>query len=136
MISGEVLPSAQSATCLDSSFFSRNGPGAQLPSPATVRARSAVQKPRAQSYSCSFQLARYENLGLIVKFGRVPEVTAAEGQCLWVLRHALPEVPVPEVYGWTHDNGQVFIFMDLVQGATLERRWEFLDRADRTGICM
>ena len=94
-----------------------------------------MQYPRAQSYSRSFQLVRYENLGLTVKFGRVPEVTVAEGQCPWVLRHASTEVPVPEVYGWTHDNGQVFIFMDFVQGATLQRRREFLDRADRTGIC-
>jgi hypothetical protein len=58
-----------------------------------------------------------------------------EGQCLWALRRTLPELPIPEVYGWTHDGDQVFIYMELVQGATLEQRWESLDLAEREGVC-
>lgn len=69
------------------------------------------------------------------KFGGAPGVTVAEGQCLWALRHALPNFPVSEIYGWTHDDGEVFIFMELVQGVTLEDRWVALDRTERTGIC-
>lgn len=130
-ISSKSLPSAGSATFTDSSFFSRNGPDAQLPSPADVRARSATQPKWTRRY----QPARFEELGLVVKFGGAPRVTVAEGQCLWALRHALPNFPVPEVYGWTHDDGEVFIFMELVQGVTLEDRWDALDRTERTGIC-
>ncbi|KAM7212945.1 phosphotransferase enzyme family protein [Rhypophila decipiens] len=131
-ISSKSLPSAESANFTDSSFLSRNGPGAQLPSPADVRARSTTQPKWTRRYT---QPVRFEELGLVVKFGSAPMVTVAEGQCLWALRHALPNFPVPEIYGWTHDGGEVFIFMELVQDVTLEDRWDDLDRTERTGIC-
>ncbi|KAK3938006.1 kinase-like domain-containing protein [Diplogelasinospora grovesii] len=134
-ISTQMLPPAELGTFLESSFFSRNGAGAELPSPANVRARGAVQDPTSQGRNFAFRPVRYEELGLVVKFGRPPEMTVAEGQCLWALHRILPNVPVPEVYGWTHDDGQVFIYMELVQGATLEQRWEYLDRAERVEIC-
>jgi aminoglycoside phosphotransferase len=136
MVSSTELPPAERAVFLESSFFSRNGPGAELPSPADVRARSAVQNPGAQQTTYRIPPVRYEELGLIVKFGSAPRVTVDEGQCLWALRRALPDVlPVPEVYGWTHDGGQVFIFMELVRGVSLERRWESLSEVDREGVC-
>jgi hypothetical protein len=134
-VSTAVLPRAESATFHDSSFFSRNGPGARLPLPADVRRKSPARQPSIQLCISTFKPVRYEELGLVVKYGRAPDVTVAEGQCLWALRRVLPNVPVPEVYGWIHDGGQVFIYMELVQGATLEERWDSLDRADRTGIC-
>ncbi|KAF3490864.1 uncharacterized protein GIQ15_00381 [Arthroderma uncinatum] len=134
-ISPHALPPAESATFLESSFFSRNGPGTELPSPANVREQGTVQDPTSKDRDFSFQPVRYEQLGLIVKYGRAPQVTVAEGQLLWALRRVLPTVPVPEVYGWTHDNGQVFIYMELVQGVTLEQRWESLDRVERIEIC-
>ncbi|EEP79187.1 predicted protein [Uncinocarpus reesii 1704] len=134
-ISSQALPPAESATFLKSSFFSRNGPGAELPSPANVREQGAVQDPASKGRDFGFQPVRYEQLGLIVKYGRAPQVTVAEGQSLWALRRVLPAVPVPEVYGWTHDNGQVFIYMELVKGVTLEQRWEFLDQTERVEIC-
>ena len=62
-------------------------------------------------------------------------MTAAEGQCLWALRRFLPSVPVPEVYGWTHDGGQAFIYMELVQGLTLEKQWDHIDSTGRDDIC-
>ncbi|OAL72012.1 hypothetical protein A7D00_4044 [Trichophyton violaceum] len=114
-ISSRALPSAESATFLESSFFSRNGAQAALPSPANP--------------------VRYEHLGLIVKYGRAPEVTVAEGQLLWAVRRTLPMVPVPEVYGWAHDKGQVFIYMELIKGVTLEQRWGSLGPAERVAIC-
>lgn len=134
-ISTQVLPPAESATFLESSFFSRNGPRAELPSPADVRAQGTIQDPTSRRRNFGFRPVRYEQLGLIVKFGRAPEMTVGEGQCLWALRHILPDVLVPEVYGWTHDDGQVFIHMELVEGVTLEQRWEYLDRTERTEIC-
>ncbi|EFR03524.1 phosphotransferase enzyme family protein [Nannizzia gypsea CBS 118893] len=108
---------------------------AELPSPANVREQGIVQDPTLKGRDFSFRPVHYEQLGLIVKYGRAPQVTVAEGQLLWVLRRVLPTVPVPEAYGWTHDKGQVFIYMELVQGFTLEQRWGFLDQAERIEIC-
>ncbi|KAM5477518.1 hypothetical protein McanMca71_000937 [Microsporum canis] len=122
-ISTQALPPAESATFLESAFFSRNGPGAELPSPANVREQGTVQDPTLKGRNFGFQPVRYEHLSLIVKYGRAPQVTVAEGQLLWALRRVLPTVPVPEVYGWTHDNGQGFIYMELVKGVTLEQRY-------------
>ncbi|EFE43102.1 hypothetical protein TRV_02107 [Trichophyton verrucosum HKI 0517] len=135
-MSSRALPSAESATFLESSYFSRNGAEAALPSPANVREQSVLQGPASQAKrDYGFKPVRYEHLGLIVKYGRAPEVTVAEGQLLWALRRTLPTVPVPEVYGWTHDNGQVFIYMELIKGVTLEQRWGFLGPAERVAIC-
>ncbi|EZF98633.1 hypothetical protein H113_01491 [Trichophyton rubrum MR1459] len=135
-ISSRALPSAESATFLESSFFSRNGAQAALPSPANVREQSAIQGPASQARrDYGFKPVRYEHLGLIVKYGRAPEVTIAEGQLLWAVRRTLPMVPAPEVYRWAHDKGQVFIYMELIKGVTLEQRWGSLGPAERVAIC-
>ncbi|KAI9654067.1 MAG: hypothetical protein M1829_001099 [Trizodia sp. TS-e1964] len=106
-----MLPSGPSVAFENSAFFSRNA-GCSLPSPANVRAH---QLPGCFGPVC------FEALNLLVKYGE--EVTIAEGQCLGTLRRLLPgNVPVPEVYGWCHDAGQVFNYMELVQGVTLETR--------------
>jgi aminoglycoside phosphotransferase (APT) family kinase protein len=48
----------------------------------------------------------------------------------------LPDVvPVPEVFGWCQDGNEVFIYMQMVRGATLEERWEALTREERVDIC-
>jgi hypothetical protein len=134
-IGTQDLPPTGSATFLDSSFFLRNGPDAKLPSPADVRKRCLVQDPTAKDRYYRFPPVYYEELGLVVKFGRLLEVTVAEGQCLWALRRTLPSVPVPEVYGWTHDDGQAFIYMELVQGPALQKQWDHLDPTGRVDIC-
>lgn len=135
IVSTKEFPPAERAVFLESSFFSRNGPGAELPSLADVRARSDIQNSQKMKYR--IPPVRYEELGLIVKFGRAPQVRVDEGQCLWALRHALPKVPVPtpKVYGWTHDHGQVFIYMELVHGVTLAQRWGSLNEIERESIC-
>jgi hypothetical protein len=134
-ISTKDFPPAERASFFESSFFSRNGPDAALPSPTDVRARSDIQDPGKQQRTYRILPVRYDELGLIVKFGHAPHVAVDEGQCLWALRRALPVVPVPEVYGWTHDGGQVFIFMELVPGVTLEQRWGSLNEVEREGVC-
>ncbi|EGX92351.1 serine/threonine-protein kinase Sgk2 [Cordyceps militaris CM01] len=78
---------------------------------------------------------RFEELGLLVKFGSEPVVSIAEGQCLWALQHALPSVPVPEIYGWARDGDLTYLFMELVSGITLENIWSALSRPERTQIC-
>ncbi|KKZ62392.1 hypothetical protein EMCG_03219 [[Emmonsia] crescens] len=78
-ISTQVLPSAESATFLESSFFSRNGPGAGLPAPSNAREQAAIQDPASKDRDFGFKPIRYEHLGLIVKYGCAPELTVAEG---------------------------------------------------------
>lgn len=77
----------------------------------------------------------YESLSLLVKFAKAPRVTIVEGQCLWALRQFLPQVPVPEIYGCRQEGSYTYLYMELVQGVTLEERWDTLDRQDRVGVC-
>jgi len=73
-------------------------------------------------------------MGLLVKYGT--EVTIDEGQCLLFVRRALSQtVRVPEVYKWCRDDGQVFIYMELINGVTLDKSWEKLIEDDRLAIC-
>ncbi|KAL4869826.1 kinase-like domain-containing protein [Aspergillus spectabilis] len=45
------------------------------------------------------------------------------------------KVPVPEVFGWTEDGGQVFIYMSLIGGEPLEQRWGALNDEEREAVC-
>lgn len=133
-ISIKSLPSGPSTTFRCSSFFLQNGKNASFPTPLEIFARSAAQTPAYQD--CKERPpVRFEELGLLVKFGSEPKVTITEGQCLWALRHALPSVPVPEIYGWTRDANFTYLFMELVSGITLENIWCPLSRLERTQIC-
>jgi hypothetical protein len=64
----------------------------------------------------------FESLGLLFKYGK-GRVQFAEGQYLWALKHLVPEVPVPEIYGWTTEGDFVILYMELVKGVTVEKRW-------------
>lgn len=123
-----MLPQGDSVFFKDSTFFAREG--AQLPTPAEVRqaAGAAYIHGRPQPPPVLFP-----SLNLLVKYGS--EITAAEGQCLWAIRRFLPSVPVPEVYGWCHDDPETFIYMELVDGITLQEGWPDLDVEERLGIC-
>ena len=44
-------------------------------------------------------------------------------------------MPVPEVYGWCQDNGETFIYMELIEGITLEQSWPELDVEGRLHVC-
>lgn len=52
-----------------------------------------------------------------------------------MVREFLPTMPVPEVYGWLHDGRQAFIYMELVEGTTLEESWDDLTEGERTSVC-
>ena len=127
-ISVKVLPSDSSVVFKESTYFSENGPNSSLPSPAIVR---ATQKARHLSRSMT---VRFEDLKLVVKYGN--KITIAEALCLWAIRRFLPDqVPVPEVYGWCEDGGEFFIYMELIQGETLEKKWESLSKPERIDVC-
>jgi len=127
------LPFDKSIVFKNSSFFTQKGAPCALPSPAEVRAAANLINtgPRNLRRPCP---VRFPSLNLLVKYGR--EITIAEGQCLWTIRSLLPDVvPVPEVFGWCQDGNEVFIYMQMVRGATLEERWEALTREERVDIC-
>ncbi|CAO2649188.1 Nn.00g101370.m01.CDS01 [Neocucurbitaria sp. VM-36] len=117
-----------------SSFFTKTNAPLSLPSPAEVREiASQSTDPNARLRTRPPPVC-FSNIGLLVKYGT--EVTIAEGQCLLFIHHALPKsVPVPEVYGWCKDDNQVFIYMELVEGITLEKSWDSMAEKDRMSVC-
>jgi aminoglycoside phosphotransferase len=44
-------------------------------------------------------------------------------------------VPIPEVFGWTEDGGQRFIYMSLIEGKTLQERWYDMNEDEKRAIC-
>lgn len=73
-------------------------------------------------------------MGLIVKYGADTTVTEAETQNM-VYKQLKGKVPVPEVFGWTEDGGQVFIYLSLIGGEPLEQRWGALNDEEREAVC-
>lgn len=60
---------------------------------------------------------------LAIKFGS--RVTIDEAVTMWVVRKCLGhQVPVPELFGWRIYQNTVFIYMELVSGATLQETLE------------
>ncbi|RYO41193.1 hypothetical protein AA0111_g1424 [Alternaria arborescens] len=132
-INPSQLPFDRNITFHESLFFHNHGRSRTLPSPEKVREiakatnKNAWLRSRPPPVIC-------EDLGLLVKYGE--EITIAEGQCLLALRQLLPDtVPAPEVYGWREDDGQVFIYMELVNGITLEKSWDNTNKEDRIAVC-
>lgn len=127
-ISVETLPSDSSIVFRESAFFSQNGSNCSLPSPTEVRAAKSTKN---LGLSITVQ---FEALNLLVKYGRY--IAIAEGQCLWAIRRLLhSKIPVPEVYGWCEDGGEVFIYMQLLDGVTLESKWDSLSDENRVRVC-
>ncbi|CAE7030240.1 hypothetical protein PTNB73_05562 [Pyrenophora teres f. teres] len=111
----------------DSTWFKTHGRTREFPTPEHVRSFSMPPV-------CP-HVVRFEDLGLIVKFGRV--VSILEAINAWAVRRVFQDlVPIPEVYGWRvvkreeeTCNGkirEVFIYMQLVQGPTLKQQWPTL----------
>lgn len=44
------------------------------------------------------------------------------------------QVPVPEAYGWRIDDGQLFIYMELVQGQPLIDQWNSMSISDKVAF--
>ncbi|KAJ5928402.1 hypothetical protein N7466_007358 [Penicillium verhagenii] len=117
----------------DSSFF-REHRASALPTPAEVR---LINKESGNFRGTMFNRpppVKFPSLGLIVKYGADATVTEAETQIM-VYNRLKGKVPVPEVYGWTKDGRQVFIYMSLIKGETLEQRWGALNNDEREAVC-
>lgn len=128
------LPNSDSVVFDTSTFFTRNK-SARLPTPSEVLSRAASGCAAFDTVPRTQRPALFEELGLIVKFGQDPKVTLAEGQCLWALHRYLPQVPVPEIYGWISEGDNVFLYMELINGSGLDSQWAQLSTQDRDGIC-
>jgi aminoglycoside phosphotransferase len=117
----------------DSRFFTERQ-GSTLPRPLEIRAvNKGNPDPRAGNFKRPPPVS-IPSLGLFVKYGG--DVTVTEAQTQLSLRSRLSgSVPIPEVYGWAVDNGQTFIYMELVEGVALYEVWGRLGEPDRLGIC-
>ncbi|WEW61469.1 hypothetical protein PRK78_006959 [Emydomyces testavorans] len=139
-----MLPNKPNEDFRSSVFFES---WTQLPSPKDVRAQARAQYLAGNSRDKRKYLgsgqgphyhpppATFESMGLFIKWGA--DVTIAEGQCLYAIHHCLKgNVPVPEIFGWRTDGREVFLYMELIHGQTLEEAWDFMDLKDHTRICM
>lgn len=50
-------------------------------------------------------------------------------------RRFLPQVPIPEIYGWPKEGIYTFLFMELMPGFTFEKWRESLSQIEKVGIC-
>ena len=125
------LPSKESVVFRDSSYF-KNSTG-ELPTPEEVRQKD-IQVNDVRVRTERPPPIPFEDRGVVVKYGS--EITIAEAQCLWYFnRHMRDEVPTPELFGWCRDGGETFIYMQLVEGDTLEQAWPSLRAEERAAIC-
>lgn len=128
-----TLPSETTLTFHDSSFFSRH-PGASLPNLQQVLAKSILQNPHLRHDHPRPPPVFFESLDLVVKFGRDENVHISEGQCLWAIRRFLPQVPVPEIFGWSSEDGYIMLYMEMVKGVTIEERWLSMTKDEKQGF--
>ncbi|KAM5361432.1 hypothetical protein ACJZ2D_013122 [Fusarium nematophilum] len=118
----------------DAVFKNKFPPGLlSLPSPDAVRDEAVKSDNPKVKYLERPPPVRFPSLGLLVKYGS--QVSIDEGHCLVLVKELAPTVPVPEVYGWCEHGGQSFIYMELIQGPTLEEIWGDLDEKDRISVC-
>lgn len=114
----------------DASFFS-SSPDRHLPTPAQVRALSKDVGTCGEPAPI-----RFEDLKLIVKFGPSRHVTTTEAVNLWMIKKVFGDgIPVPELFGWRVDSeGYVFIYMELINGPTLQECWNQLKTNDKNAV--
>lgn len=44
------------------------------------------------------------------------------------------KVPIPEIFGWRHDQNDVFIYMQSIRGPNLQESWNELDESAKVAI--
>ncbi|KOS47034.1 hypothetical protein ACN38_g1999 [Penicillium nordicum] len=131
-----MIPDACNFDAKDSSFFNR---WSELPSPEEVRKTTedhSLDNRKNLTYAGRHMkppLAVFDHMGLVVKWGVL--VNIHEAQSTYAVYHLLNgRVPVPEIFGWRTDGGEKFIYMQYVQGQTLEKAWDSLQLTDRDTI--
>jgi hypothetical protein len=109
-----MIPKSADFDVKDSQFFRKF---TKLPSPEEVRSQAKAQHlvgvcpDNRKTFSIAGPHVRpppviFKDLGLFVKWGSAARIS--EGQCLYALGYLLKDhVPVPEIYGWREDGGQI-----------------------------
>jgi len=130
-VSQNDLPSREDMDlCRETTAFSST---VSLPPPHEVR-KKAEEDGIDISNTFRPDPVYFPESGIVVKWGS--DVTVAEGQCLWFLRkHLNDQVPVPQIYGWTRDGDQTFLYMELVSGDRLSDRWEHSPLREKIQLC-
>lgn len=126
----------------DSSYLREWG---QLPSPGEVRANAKAQYLAGDTLSSrnTFVIdqkgpqgrpppAVFRDKNLFVKWGA--GVRISEAHTLLAIGQ-FDDIPVPQVFGWCVDGGETFIYMEYLQGQTLEQAWDSMDGNHRISIC-
>jgi len=115
-------------------FFDNWPHSTALPSPAQVReaaqGNNVLKEPsstRGQRVVC------FPELQLIVKYGPSYSTPVSEGQTLWLLSFLGP-MRVPTLYGWCEDGHDRFIYMERIEGVTLDERWASLSAPQKAAI--
>ena len=113
-------------------FFNNWTHATPLPSPAQVR--QTAKGPNHIKISVSRQqVICFPNLQLIVKYGDTSMTPISEGQNLWLLSF-LPHMRVPKVYGWCVDGNQRFLYMERIEGVTVEERSPSLSTLEKLAV--
>lgn len=116
-----------------SSFFKERR-ASTLSTPAEIRAINETSNNVDATFIHRTPPVRIPSLGLLVKYGSA--VTIVEAQTQMMIREQLQDqVLVPEIFGWTEDEGQRFIYMSLIEGETLQERWGDMNENERLDVC-
>jgi hypothetical protein len=125
------LPCEENMVFRESLYFKENA--GDLPTPEEIR-RKAAEVYGPSSKCQRPPPVRFEDLQLLVKYGSA--ITVAEAQCLrYFNKHMKDRVPTPELFGWCCDQGETFIYMQLISGETLEEAWTSISEEEKTAIC-
>jgi Phosphotransferase enzyme family len=126
--SRQGLPTEDQITFPQSSFFRLPS---SLPPPGHVR---AIYRASGGDESLVTRVLRFPELGLIVKYGI--NVTKTEGQSLLVINTFLKDaVPTPEIFGWCKDGPEVFLYMQLISGPSLDDMWPTMREDQKLRVC-
>lgn len=129
--SSTPIPSAK--VFPQSSFFQeRRAPA--LPTPAEIRALNGETGDWRTIFSHRAPPVLLPSLGLAVKYGTNVTIAEVETQ-VWMREKLKGRVPIPEVFGWAEDGGQIFIYMSLVEGETLQARFSTMNESERQAVC-
>jgi len=130
------LPTSANIDFTETAFFQNSEEKYSLPTPSEVRLKatssSSYDNPRTPPV-----LFKFDHQNIIVKYGRYPGVSIAEGQCFWAIKRYLPTVPVPDIYGWRTDQstGEVFLYLEHIDGVTLKEKWKHMEKDVKEVFC-
>lgn len=105
-----------------------------LPSPDEVR--EAAKGPNLLKGTLGLGVKRavqFPEHPLIIKYGLEGVMPVFEGQTLWLLSY-VPSMRVPKIYGWCEDGGERFIYMEQIEGVTVQERWPSLSTPEKLSV--